>query len=33
MLLIHVVILWGLVCLHVLGGAAIFRRLFPRESP
>ena len=33
MLLIRVFILALLVCLHVVGGAAVFRRLFPRESP
>jgi hypothetical protein len=25
--------LWGLVSIHVVGGAVLFRRLFPRESP
>jgi hypothetical protein len=25
--------LWGLISVHVVGGAILFRRLFPRESP
>ncbi len=33
MLLIRVFILAVLVCLHVIGGAVVFRKLFPRESP
>ena len=33
MLLIRDFLLWAVVSLHVLGGAAAFRRLFPRESP
>ncbi|HEX4141830.1 MAG TPA: DUF2298 domain-containing protein [Candidatus Methylacidiphilales bacterium] len=33
MLLIRVVILAALVGLHVIGGAVLFRKLFPRESP
>ena len=32
MLLIRVFILAGLVGLHVIGGAVVFRKLFPRES-
>jgi hypothetical protein len=31
--LIRFCLLFGLVSLHVVGGAALFRRLFPRESP
>jgi hypothetical protein len=33
MLLVHDLILWLLVSLHVVGGAALFRRLCPEESP
>jgi hypothetical protein len=33
MLLLRAVLLELLVCYHVLGGAVLFRRLFPRESP
>ena len=33
MLLLRAVLLWSLVSLHVVGGAAVFRRFFPRESP
>lgn len=33
MLLLRAVLLELLVCFHVIGGAVIFRRLFPRESP
>ena len=33
MLLLRVALLAGLICLHVVGGAVVFRRLFPRESP
>ncbi|MCE0522783.1 MAG: DUF2298 domain-containing protein [Methylacidiphilales bacterium] len=32
MLLLRALILWSLISLHVVGGAAIFGRLFPRES-
>lgn len=32
MLLIRVAILAALICLHVIGGAVLFRKLFPRES-
>jgi hypothetical protein len=31
--LIRFCLLWSLVSLHVVGGAVLFRRLFPRESP
>jgi hypothetical protein len=33
MLLLRAALLELLVCFHVLGGAILFRRLFPRESP
>jgi hypothetical protein len=33
MLLIRVAFLALLICLHVIGGAVLFRRIFPRESP
>lgn len=33
MLLIRAFLLWSAISLHVVGGAALFRRLFPRESP
>lgn len=33
MLIIRFCLLWSLVSLHVVGGAVLFRRLFPRESP
>jgi hypothetical protein len=33
MLLIRAVFLEFLLCLHVIGGAVLFRRFFPRESP
>jgi len=33
MLLLRAVLLELIVCFHVVGGAVIFRRLFPRESP
>ena len=33
MLLLRFCLLWGLVAVHVLGGAILFRRLCPRESP
>src|SRR5277367_4194725 len=33
MLLLRAGLLELLVCFHVLGGAVLFRRLFPRESP
>jgi len=33
MLLLRAVLLELLVCFHVIGGAVLFRRLFPRESP
>jgi hypothetical protein len=33
MLLLRAVLLELLVCVHVVGGAVLFRRLFPRESP
>jgi hypothetical protein len=32
MLILHDWLIWALVSLHVLGGAALFSRLFPRES-
>jgi hypothetical protein len=31
--LVRFCLLWSLVSLHVVGGAVLFRRLFPRESP
>jgi uncharacterized membrane protein len=31
--IIRFCLLWSLVSLHVVGGAVLFRRLFPRESP
>src|ERR1700682_5917602 len=33
MLLIRALLLWSIISLHIVGGAAVFRRLFPRESP
>ena len=33
MLLLRFCLLWGLVAVHILGGAILFRRLCPRESP
>ncbi len=33
MLFLRACVLATLVCVHVLGGAVLFRRLFPRESP
>ncbi len=33
MLLLRAGLLELLICFHVLGGAVVFRRLFPRESP
>jgi len=33
MLLLRAILLELMVCFHVVGGAIIFRRLFPRESP
>ncbi len=33
MLLLRAVLLEILVCFHVIGGAVLFRRYFPRESP
>ncbi len=33
MLLIRALLLWSIISLHVVGGAVVFRRLFPRESP
>lgn len=33
MLIIRALLLWSIISLHVVGGAAVFRRLFPRESP
>jgi hypothetical protein len=33
MLLLRAGLLELLVCFHVIGGAVLFRRLFPRESP
>ncbi len=33
MLLLRAALLELLVCFHVIGGAVVFRRLFPRESP
>jgi hypothetical protein len=33
MFLLRICLLWGLVSIHVIGGAVLFRRLFPRESP
>ena len=33
MLLIRFCLLWSLVSLHIVGGAILFRRFFPRESP
>jgi hypothetical protein len=32
-LLLRAFLLWALLSLHVVGGAAVFRRFFPRESP
>jgi hypothetical protein len=31
-LILRLILLWGLVSVHILGGAVLFRRLFPRES-
>jgi hypothetical protein len=33
MLLIRVVLLWFLISVHIVGGAIVFRRFFPRELP
>lgn len=33
MLLIRIAFLALLICVHVIGGAVLFRRIFPRESP
>jgi hypothetical protein len=33
LLLLRVVFLWSIISVHVVGGAALFRRLFPKESP
>ena len=33
MLLLRALLLWAIISLHVVGGACLFRRLFPRESP
>ena len=33
MLQIHLVLLWALVAVHIVGGAALFARIFKRESP
>jgi hypothetical protein len=33
MLLLRALLLWSIVSLHVVAGAVLFRRLFPRESP
>jgi hypothetical protein len=33
MLILRVLLVWTMVSVHVVGGAALFRRLFPRESP
>src|SRR5271156_5878363 len=33
MLLLRAALLELLLCFHVVGGAVLFRRLFPRESP
>ena len=33
MLLLRIWLFWGLVSLHIIGGATLFRRFFPRESP
>lgn len=32
MLYLRALLLWGLVSVHILGSAFLFRRLFPRES-
>lgn len=32
-LILRLFLLWGLIALHVIGGAVLFRRLLPRESP
>jgi Uncharacterized membrane protein (DUF2298) len=32
MLLIRAILLWSIISLHVVGGAAVFRLLFPKES-
>jgi hypothetical protein len=33
MLAIHLGLLWCLVCVHIVGAACLFSRLFRRESP
>ena len=33
MLLLRTLLLWSIISLHVVGGAVLFRRWFPRESP
>jgi hypothetical protein len=33
MLLIRAILLWSIISLYVVGGAAVFRRFFPKESP
>jgi hypothetical protein len=33
MLLLRALLLWSFISLHVIGGAVVFRRFFPRESP
>ena len=33
MLLLRAFLLWSIISLHVVGGAVLFRRFFPRESP
>ena len=32
MLLLRAILLWSVISVHVVGGAVLFRRLFPRES-
>ncbi len=32
MLLARALLLWSVISIHVIGGAILFRRLFPRES-
>jgi len=33
MIVLRAIMLWSLVSIHIVGGACLFRRLFPRESP
>jgi len=33
MLLVRLFLLWSLISMHIVGGAVVFRRLFPRECP